>query len=109
MRKEHPLLRLENQLEVSKRLQFIENVEVGLPEPVLAWIIDGENAKDDWKKVLIIANPIEQNITYQLDGQETWKCITDGCTFEPEEKFITGGEKINIKPKTVAVFAQFRR
>ena len=109
MRKEHPLLRLENQLEVSKRLQFIENAEVGLPEPVLAWTIDGENAKDDWKKVLIIANPIEQNITYQLDGQEPWKCITDGCTFEPEEKFITGGEKINIKPKTVAVFAQFRR
>ncbi|MBQ5470827.1 MAG: type I pullulanase [Treponema sp.] len=109
LRKEHPCLRLSTQEEVSKRLVFIDNAEEGLAEPVLAWTIDASSLGDDWSKALIIANPLEQDISYTLPASGTWKCITDGTSFDPELKFISAGEKVSVKAKGVVVFAQFCR
>lgn len=109
MRREHKVFCLENEEEISESLEFIDNQIAGLPEPVLAWKLDGTKCKDDWKKVLIIANPLEQNIEFSLDGEGTWKQETDGYTFNPEEKFFSAGDKAIIKTKAVSVFVQFSR
>ncbi len=105
LRKEHPAFRLSTEDECTKALHFIENQEVGLPEQVLAWELDGEKCGDSWKKIVIIANPFTSDVKFELNGKGSWHLVTDGKQFSNSENILSDGTVVTIFTKTVAIYA----
>lgn len=111
LRKKHSAFRLSSGKQVRECLSFIDNKKAGLMEQVLAWQLDGSKCSDSWEKIIIVANPFNSDIKFQLPGteKEIWSLITDGIHFVKSESNpsynLRGGNIFNIRPKTVTVFA----
>ena len=72
-------------------------------------IFSVEKAKcgDSWKKILIVANPEESEVSVALDGDGDWRLISDGVKFYKKEEvqIIGNGSTVSVKPKTVTIYA----
>ncbi len=106
LRKKHSAFRIADEKTLLKALRFIDNKQAGLPEQVLAWELDGTKCGDSWKKIIILANPINSDVKHAIPQEGNWILVTDGCNFSKEQNnSIAAGSIVQIKPKTVAVFA----
>ncbi len=107
MRKAHPAFRLATKQQCEDFLKFLDNKKEKIPEKVLAWELDGLHCNDSWKKILIVANPEETEVSLKLNGSGKWFIVTDGRNFVPEaERQILGnGSTVSVLPKTVTVYA----
>ena len=107
MRKAHPAFRLTTGSQCNDLLKFIDNKKAKLTESVLAWELDGAKCGDSWKKILIVANPEESEVSVALDGDGDWRLISDGVKFYKKEEvqIIGNGSTVSVKPKTVTIYA----
>ncbi len=106
LRKSHCAFRIDDEKTLVKALRFIDNKQAGFYEQVLAWEIDGTKCGDSWKKIVIVANPVNSDVKYAIPQEKNWILVTDGCSFSTSQKeFLEQGSVVQLKPKTVAVFA----
>lgn len=107
LRKAHPALRLSTQQECNDVLHFLDNKKLGISEKPIIWELDGTRCGDSWKKILIAANPEETEIQVTLNGKGDWQLIADGTDFfsTKESPFIGNGSTVDIKPKSVTIYA----
>ena len=74
---------------------------------MICWELDGAKCGDSWKKILIVANPEESEVSVALDGDGDWRLISDGVKFYKKEEvqIIGNGSTVSVKPKTVTIYA----
>ncbi|MDE5899422.1 MAG: type I pullulanase [Treponemataceae bacterium] len=107
LRRAHPAFRMADAPLVAEALAFVDNLAAGLPEPVLAWRIDGGKCGDSWKRIFVIANPVSTDVKFALPADGAWRLVTDGVEFSDggAAAALDSGAVVSVRPKTVAVFA----
>lgn len=107
LRKEHPAFRLATQKECCDVIKFLDNKKLGLSEKPIIWELDGSVCGDSWKKILIAANPEDEDISVSLTGKGDWQLVADGSEFYDLKKQQTLGEgsTVDIRAKSVTIYA----
>ncbi|MCG8571742.1 MAG: hypothetical protein MJB14_16525, partial [Spirochaetes bacterium] len=80
VRKEHPLLRINSQEVLNNQVQFVNNLFPIEKSRGIAYTIDNHHQYNDHKKLLILINPYDDDITIHLHEQH-WKVKVWGDHF----------------------------
>lgn len=66
LRQWHPAFRMKTGQEVRENLRFYEEMNLPVEDPCIAYMIDGEDVGDEWKKILVLINPKKNPVKFQL-------------------------------------------
>ncbi|MCR5495039.1 MAG: type I pullulanase [Treponema sp.] len=106
LRKAHPAFRLSTKHQCEDLLEFLDNKKLGISEKALVWTLDGSKCGDSWKKILIAANPEEEDISITLEGKGDWQLVADGSEFFSLDKqpVLGDGSTVDIRAKSVTIY-----
>lgn len=94
MRKDHPAFRMRSNKDIATNLRFLERSKAG----IVAYVINGTNVKDGWKRILVIFNGNEAEQSFNLPTNEHWKFQIQ------DNKFLEKGQEL---PKAQLKLAPF--
>ncbi|MDD2717908.1 MAG: type I pullulanase [Candidatus Wallbacteria bacterium] len=93
LRKDHPAFRMKTAAEVRHNLKFYEDLKLTVPDPCIAYVLDGAAVKDSWKKIVVLINPNRKEQEFPLPaGKFKIGLDREGFyqeNFKPAEKIVT--------------------
>ncbi len=103
LRKEHPAFKMKTKKEIEENIKFYEDLKIPLPDSKsIAFLIDGNKAKDQWKKILVLINPNEKELRFNLPKGK-WKEVFNSDGFKKQNKFYSKNYKSKEISLTVLV------
>jgi pullulanase len=98
LRKNHPAFRMSTAKEIAENLKFCHNYMLGL----VSYCINGENAGDAWKKIIVIFNGNRESLLFELE-QDSYTVMVRGDQFSETgiERLI--GNEIIIEPVSMTI------
>ena len=78
IRKSHPLFRLRSSEAITEQLSFLQT-----PEGLIAYTLERKQEKDNWKKILVVCNGLNNKQHLTLPAGE-WKIALSNSTVKPD-------------------------
>jgi pullulanase len=103
LKKEHSVFRMKSEKEIRENLKFYEDLKVEIKKPDIAFIIDGNNLKDNWGRVLVLINPEKNSAEFNLPSGR-WILRFDQNGFKSDKTFYQ--DKIKVEPISLYVLSE---